>query len=140
MYFYYQPVEAAVELSKSGWEIYHPPIMMKTQFFTTIVHFLYALHFHFFFTLISSVERRRRDKINNWIVTLSKIIPDCSMDSTKTGAVSSLKHSARLTDIFGFKCLSFQLFCLFRAKAAFCPKHVTTSESSGKATSGCKRV
>uniref|UniRef100_A0A3B4YGT9 Upstream transcription factor 2, c-fos interacting n=1 Tax=Seriola lalandi dorsalis TaxID=1841481 RepID=A0A3B4YGT9_SERLL len=32
------------------------------------------------------VERRRRDKINNWIVTLSKIIPDCSMDSTKTGA------------------------------------------------------
>ncbi|XP_023280605.1 upstream stimulatory factor 2-like [Seriola lalandi dorsalis] len=35
---------------------------------------------------VPSVERRRRDKINNWIVTLSKIIPDCSMDSTKTGA------------------------------------------------------
>ncbi|KAM3614110.1 uncharacterized protein V6R79_010361 [Siganus canaliculatus] len=34
----------------------------------------------------NEVERRRRDKINNWIVTLSKIIPDCSMDSTKTGA------------------------------------------------------
>uniref|UniRef100_A0AAY5L1L1 BHLH domain-containing protein n=1 Tax=Esox lucius TaxID=8010 RepID=A0AAY5L1L1_ESOLU len=32
------------------------------------------------------VERRRRDKINNWIVTLSKIIPDCNIDSTKTGA------------------------------------------------------
>ncbi|KAK1879966.1 Upstream stimulatory factor 2 [Dissostichus eleginoides] len=31
------------------------------------------------------VERRRRDKINNWIVTLSKIIPDCSLDS-RTGA------------------------------------------------------
>lgn len=34
----------------------------------------------------NEVERRRRDKINNWIVTLSKIIPDCNMDSTKTGA------------------------------------------------------
>ncbi|KAB5532925.1 hypothetical protein PHYPO_G00125690 [Pangasianodon hypophthalmus] len=34
----------------------------------------------------NEVERRRRDKINNWIVTLSKIIPDCSMDCTKTGA------------------------------------------------------
>ncbi|XP_023668827.1 upstream stimulatory factor 2 isoform X4 [Paramormyrops kingsleyae] len=34
----------------------------------------------------NEVERRRRDKINNWIVTLSKIIPDCSMDSSKTGA------------------------------------------------------
>uniref|UniRef100_A0A3Q4BGW4 BHLH domain-containing protein n=1 Tax=Mola mola TaxID=94237 RepID=A0A3Q4BGW4_MOLML len=31
------------------------------------------------------LERRRRDKINNWIVTLSKIIPDCSVDS-RTGA------------------------------------------------------
>lgn len=37
----------------------------------------------------NEVERRRRDKINNWIVTLSKIIPDCNMDSTKTGAVGS---------------------------------------------------
>ncbi|KAJ8289196.1 hypothetical protein COCON_G00018550 [Conger conger] len=34
----------------------------------------------------NEVERRRRDKINNWIVTLSKIIPDCNMDATKTGA------------------------------------------------------
>ncbi|XP_058233098.1 upstream stimulatory factor 2 isoform X2 [Hemibagrus wyckioides] len=34
----------------------------------------------------NEVERRRRDKINTWIVTLSKIIPDCNMDSTKTGA------------------------------------------------------
>ncbi|RXN35983.1 upstream stimulatory factor 2-like protein [Labeo rohita] len=34
----------------------------------------------------NEVERRRRDKINNWIVTLSKIIPDCSLDGTKTGA------------------------------------------------------
>uniref|UniRef100_A0A3B5QF57 Upstream transcription factor 2, c-fos interacting n=1 Tax=Xiphophorus maculatus TaxID=8083 RepID=A0A3B5QF57_XIPMA len=35
----------------------------------------------------NEVERRRRDKINNWIVTLSKLIPDCSVD-TRTGAVS----------------------------------------------------
>ncbi|XP_048008671.1 upstream stimulatory factor 2 isoform X2 [Megalobrama amblycephala] len=34
----------------------------------------------------NEVERRRRDKINNWIVTLSKIIPDCGIDGTKTGA------------------------------------------------------
>ncbi|KAM9512433.1 upstream stimulatory factor 2 isoform 1-T1 [Salvelinus alpinus] len=40
----------------------------------------------------NEVERRRRDKINNWIVTLSKIIPDCNIDSTKTGAVS---HSSK---------------------------------------------
>ncbi|XP_067303906.1 upstream stimulatory factor 2 [Pseudorasbora parva] len=34
----------------------------------------------------NEVERRRRDKINNWIVALSKIIPDCGIDGTKTGA------------------------------------------------------
>ncbi|KAM3824697.1 upstream stimulatory factor 1 isoform 4-T8 [Vipera latastei] len=32
----------------------------------------------------NEVERRRRDKINNWIVQLSKIIPDCSMENTKS--------------------------------------------------------
>nr|XP_037847458.1 upstream stimulatory factor 2 isoform X1 [Chlorocebus sabaeus] len=36
----------------------------------------------------NEVERRRRDKINNWIVQLSKIIPDCNADNSKTGAVS----------------------------------------------------
>ncbi|KAL1769007.1 upstream stimulatory factor 2 isoform X2 [Sigmodon hispidus] len=36
----------------------------------------------------NEVERRRRDKINNWIVQLSKIIPDCHADNSKTGAVS----------------------------------------------------
>lgn len=36
---------------------------------------------------VTPVERRRRDKINNWIVQLSKIIPDCSMESTKSGQV-----------------------------------------------------
>ncbi|XP_030676029.1 upstream stimulatory factor 2 isoform X4 [Nomascus leucogenys] len=38
----------------------------------------------------NEVERRRRDKINNWIVQLSKIIPDCNADNSKTGAVSTL--------------------------------------------------
>ncbi|KAM3875387.1 upstream stimulatory factor 1 [Diretmus argenteus] len=33
----------------------------------------------------NEVERRRRDKINNWIVQLSKVIPDCNVDYTKTG-------------------------------------------------------
>ncbi|XP_011804319.1 PREDICTED: upstream stimulatory factor 2 [Colobus angolensis palliatus] len=36
--------------------------------------------------LFPAVERRRRDKINNWIVQLSKIIPDCNADNSKTGA------------------------------------------------------
>ncbi|XP_068855594.1 upstream stimulatory factor 2-like [Aphelocoma coerulescens] len=34
----------------------------------------------------NEVERRRRDKINNWIVQLSKIIPDCGAESGKSGA------------------------------------------------------
>ncbi|XP_053308194.1 upstream stimulatory factor 2 isoform X2 [Spea bombifrons] len=34
----------------------------------------------------NEVERRRRDKINNWIVQLSKIIPDCNAESSKTSA------------------------------------------------------
>ncbi|XP_026067366.1 upstream transcription factor 1, like [Carassius auratus] len=33
----------------------------------------------------NEVERRRRDKINNWIVQLSKTIPDCTVDATKNG-------------------------------------------------------
>jgi len=31
----------------------------------------------------NEVERRRRDKINHWIMKLSKIIPECSQDSGK---------------------------------------------------------
>lgn len=31
----------------------------------------------------NEVERRRRDKINNWILKLSKIIPECKQDSSK---------------------------------------------------------
>ncbi|AWP21348.1 Upstream stimulatory factor 2a [Scophthalmus maximus] len=43
----------------------------------------------------NEVERRRRDKINNWIVTLSKIIPDCSVDS-RGGAVSVEKSKGSI--------------------------------------------
>ncbi|XP_034238494.1 upstream stimulatory factor 1 isoform X1 [Thrips palmi] len=32
----------------------------------------------------NEVERRRRDKINTWIVELSKIVPDCVPESTKS--------------------------------------------------------
>ena len=39
------------------------------------------------------VERRRRDKINNWIVQLSKLVPDCAQEPVKqTQAVSNLKN------------------------------------------------
>ena len=37
------------------------------------------------------VERRRRDKINNWIVQLSKLIPDCTLDLSKQGQLSKSK-------------------------------------------------
>ncbi|XP_063292748.1 upstream stimulatory factor 2 [Pelobates fuscus] len=36
----------------------------------------------------NEVERRRRDKINNWIVQLSKIIPDCNTETSKTSSQS----------------------------------------------------
>uniref|UniRef100_A0A8C7U8T5 Upstream transcription factor 2, c-fos interacting n=1 Tax=Oncorhynchus mykiss TaxID=8022 RepID=A0A8C7U8T5_ONCMY len=42
--------------------------------------------------LVFAVERRRRDKINSWIITLSKIILDCNIDSTKTGAVGVVNY------------------------------------------------
>eukprot|EP00058_Branchiostoma_floridae_P011317 XP_002596805.1 hypothetical protein BRAFLDRAFT_61958 [Branchiostoma floridae] len=34
---------------------------------------------------MKAIERRRRDKINNWITKLSKIVPDCAQDHTKQG-------------------------------------------------------
>lgn len=36
----------------------------------------------------NEVERRRRDKINSWIMKLSKLVPDCNSDQTKQGQVS----------------------------------------------------
>ncbi|XP_012229965.1 upstream stimulatory factor 1-like isoform X2 [Linepithema humile] len=37
----------------------------------------------------NEVERRRRDKINNWIAKLGKIIPECNPSTTTTGSGSS---------------------------------------------------
>ncbi|XP_060083522.1 upstream stimulatory factor 2-like isoform X2 [Ylistrum balloti] len=37
----------------------------------------------------NEVERRRRDKINNWIVTLSKLVPDCAQEHVKQGQTKS---------------------------------------------------
>ncbi|XP_029159860.1 upstream stimulatory factor 2-like isoform X2 [Nylanderia fulva] len=37
----------------------------------------------------NEVERRRRDKINNWIIKLSKIIPECNTSANTTGSGSS---------------------------------------------------
>ena len=36
----------------------------------------------------NEVERRRRDKINNWIVRLSKLVPDCATDQSKSQVCS----------------------------------------------------
>ncbi|XP_076325739.1 upstream stimulatory factor-like isoform X2 [Tachypleus tridentatus] len=33
----------------------------------------------------NEVERRRRDKINTWIMKLSKVVPNCTVDHTKQG-------------------------------------------------------
>jgi len=33
----------------------------------------------------NEVERRRRDKINSWIIKLAKVVPDCAQDHTKQG-------------------------------------------------------
>ncbi|PNI19805.1 USF1 isoform 6, partial [Pan troglodytes] len=49
----------------------------------------------------NEVERRRRDKINNWIVQLSKIIPDCSMESTKSGQVGFYPKLVIISRSFG---------------------------------------
>ncbi|XP_018353756.1 PREDICTED: upstream stimulatory factor 2-like [Trachymyrmex septentrionalis] len=37
----------------------------------------------------NEVERRRRDKINNWITKLGKIIPDCNTTANTTGSSGS---------------------------------------------------
>ncbi|XP_004074353.1 upstream stimulatory factor 2 isoform X2 [Oryzias latipes] len=42
----------------------------------------------------NEVERRRRDKINNWIVTLSKLIPDCSVDSRSAASKGGILSKA----------------------------------------------
>lgn len=42
----------------------------------------------------NEVERRRRDKINNWIAKLGKIIPECNATSTANGSGSSGESKA----------------------------------------------
>lgn len=37
----------------------------------------------------NEVERRRRDKINNWIAKLGKIIPECNTNTNNSGNASS---------------------------------------------------
>ena len=78
---------------------------------------------------LPAVERRRRDKINNWIVTLSKIIPDCNMDSSKTGAVSEKVRIAfdrkgqakwRESAITGRVCVCVCVFVCACARACVC--------------------
>lgn len=34
------------------------------------------------------IERRRRDRINDWIMTLAKQVPECSSDNTKQASAS----------------------------------------------------
>ena len=50
----------------------------------------------------NEVERRRRDKINNWIMRLAKLIPDVDHDHSKSGQVSQTCVQIRvtLTDVF----------------------------------------
>ncbi|XP_050415467.1 upstream stimulatory factor 2 isoform X2 [Patella vulgata] len=43
----------------------------------------------------NEVERRRRDKINNWIVQLSKVVPDCASEQAKTGANVNLSLQSK---------------------------------------------
>lgn len=100
-----------------------------------------------------AVERRRRDKINNWIVTLSKIIPDCDIDGTKTGAVScvmrfSPKWKSNLTILTCYYALKVHLskvqcmffFCSSRVKVGSCQRRVITLESWSSITRGCRRA
>lgn len=96
---------------------------------------------------VLSVERRRRDKINNWIVTLSKIIPDCSVDS-RTGAVSDSRvckknqtnHPPFIS--YCWCCAVNNAPCLWsaRAKEASCTRPATTSGSCVRAISSCRRA
>lgn len=43
----------------------------------------------------NEVERRRRDKINNWIVHLSKLVPECSQDHNKQGQVNAVSVQSK---------------------------------------------
>nr|XP_021532222.1 upstream stimulatory factor 2 isoform X4 [Aotus nancymaae] len=110
----------------------------------------------------NEVERRRRDKINNWIVQLSKIIPDCNADNSKTGAVSapdpqglqrawppafacrkSTCHGAWESSWGGGQWVVPALRLLVpsppRVKEGSCPRPAITSGSCARPTSACRR-
>lgn len=50
------------------------------------------------------IERRRRDKINDWIFVLSKQVPDCASDRTKQVLSFYLKSKT----LFIYSILSFK--------------------------------
>lgn len=72
--------------------------------------------------VVSTVERRRRDKINNWIVQLSKAIPDCNIDYTKTGQVSSALDSHHKFHIVRLENTEKDFLSLFQSKGGILSK------------------
>ena len=52
----------------------------------------------------NEVERRRRDNINNWIMKLSKLLPDCGNSSDSGGAGSQGKQSQSTGGILAKAC------------------------------------
>merc|ERR1719264_892716 len=52
----------------------------------------------------NEVERRRRDNINNWIMKLSKLLPDCGNSSDSGGAGSQGKQSQSKGGILAKAC------------------------------------
>jgi len=52
----------------------------------------------------NEVERRRRDNINNWIMKLSKLIPDCSQTGDSGGAGGQAKQSQSKGGILAKAC------------------------------------
>ena len=53
----------------------------------------------------NEVERRRRDKINNWIERLAKMLPESEQDHTKQGQVKFFNRAHWLSTVFYLKCL-----------------------------------
>lgn len=94
---------------------------------------------------VPTVERRRRDKINNWIVQLSKAIPDCNIDYTKTGQVSpahtvtpaKVTPPAKVSALYSHQDKNTEelsVHLCFRVKEESCPKPASTSRSSDRVT------
>lgn len=83
----------------------------------------------------NEVERRRRDKINNWILKLGKIMPDSVHNDTgKTGQVQILDEMWKMESFLTNRSVSFTLDS--RAKEGSFPKRASTSPTSGRQTSG----